>query len=94
MTPALFHLLLKKDKANDAEAAFLRPACSKRSGAGASLCFSLGFLAFPCSADSRLLTARRGGERVGLKVQFLLQNPGEDELGSDDGDRRRHGAGT
>lgn len=27
-----------------------------------------------------------GGERVGLKVEFLLQDSGEDELGSDDGD--------
>lgn len=35
-----------------------------------------------------------GAERVGLKVQFLLQDPGEDELGGDDGDRRRHGAST
>lgn len=84
VTPALFQLLLlsKNYKANDAEADFLQ--CGKRSGVNVPLVPS-------CSRPSsrsayRLQTASGGGERVGLKVEFLLQDPGEDELGSDDGD--------
>lgn len=36
--------------------------------------------------SSRLGTADRGGECVRLEVHLLLQDPAEDELGSDDGD--------
>lgn len=81
MTPALFQLLplSKNYKANDAEAEFLQ--CSKRSGQRPVGCSR----PLPRSAY-RLQTACGGGERVGLKVEFLLQDSGEDELGSDDGD--------
>lgn len=85
--PALSQLL----KANDAEAAFLR--WSKRSGVGVPLVLSGSHVR--CQAADGLRGGVGGGaERVGLKVQFLLQDPGEDELGGDDGDRRRHGAST
>lgn len=47
----------------------------------------LGLLPASGSACSRLGTAHRwGGERVRLEVHLLLQDPAEDELGSDDGD--------
>lgn len=45
----------------------------------------LVFLLASSSASSRLQTARRAGEHVGLEVEFLLQDPRQNELSSDDG---------
>lgn len=86
-----------KTKAKGAKAAFLQLAHGKYSSVNVSLGFfnstllSLRFLSASYSAGGRLETARRGGECVRLEVQFLLQDPAQDELGSDDGDGRQQG---
>lgn len=54
----------------------------------------LSLLPAPPSASCRLQIACRGRERVGLKVELLLKDPGENELGSDDWERRRASRAT